>query len=376
MRHRERIRAAVRREPADRTPVDLGSTIATTMTVGAQSRLARYLGLPSAGEAVSLFARRSGTVIPDEAILRRFDADARAVVLGSADGRPERDVSLVSFVDEWGVKWSRPEGGHYINAGGPFYGLDEPAAADAERFDWPEAGDAGRYRGLRERAEALHAKTDYAVVMNLAVGPIHQCQFMRGFGEFLEDLLACPAFAEALLDRVTDFWVEVTKRALEEAGDCTDLVAYGDDLGTQKTTLMRPELYRKMIKPRHKRMAETVKRYGKPILYHTCGSVYRLIPDLIDVGIDVLNPVQVSAAEMDSRRLKREFGRDLAFWGGVDNQKVLPQGTPEDVRREVRRRIEELGEGGGYVAAAAHNIQEDVPPENIVAMFEAALKEE
>jgi uroporphyrinogen decarboxylase len=127
-----------------------------------------------------------------------------------------------------------------------------------------------------------------------------------------------------------------------------------------------------MIKPHHRRMTETARRHGKKILWHSCGAVYQFIPDLIEIGVDALNPVQVSAAHMDTKGLKREFGRDLAFWGGVDTGKVLPLGTPAEVREEVKRRIEDLAAGGGYILAAVHNIQADVPPENVVAMFDAA----
>jgi uroporphyrinogen decarboxylase len=212
------------------------------------------------------------------------------------------------------------------------------------------------------------------VILNLSIGPVHQCQYVRGYGTWLEDLLLRPVFAEALLDRVTDIMIQVANRALEEAGAYVDLVMYGDDIATQNATLFRPDLYRRMIKPRHKAMANTIKRHGKPIVYHSCGSVYALIPDLIEVGIDALNPVQVSAADMATDRLKREYGRELTFWGGIDTHRVLPTGTPGEVREEVKRRIDDLRDNGGYVLCAVHNIQPEVPPENIVAMYEAALE--
>jgi uroporphyrinogen decarboxylase len=373
MTHRERILAGIQRKPSDRIPLDLGSTLATTMTAGAHERMRAHLGIPSGQPPATLF-RRAGTVLPDEAILSRFDVDGRALLVGGPDGRPDREISADAFVDEWGVTWSRPETGHYINTDGPFHCLDEPAPEHLKKFAWPNPADPGRYRGLRERAQALHQNSDYAVVLNLGVGPIHQCQFMRGYAEWLGDLLACPVFAEDLLDRATDIWIEIASRALRHAADYVDVVIYGDDIGTQKATLIRPELYRRLIKPRHKRMADAIKRYGKPIVYHSCGSVRALIPDLIEIGIDALNPIQVAAAGMDPKTLKREFGRDLSFWGAIDNQHVLPFGTVEEVRAEVRTRIDELGQGGGYVLCAAHNIQHDVPPENVVAMYEAALE--
>jgi len=372
MTHRERILTALRRREPDRTPLDLGSTLASTMTEKAHARMREHLGLP-AGLPPIVFSKRSCTVVPDEAILERFQVDCRPLLLGSAEERPDRELSADSFLDEWGVTWSRPVGGHFISAGGPFYKYDEPSPADLDSVEWPDPADQGRFRGLGERARLLHETTDFAVVLNLGVGPVHQCQFLRGYGEWLEDLVARPVFAEALLDRATDFWGSVSDRALTEAGEFVDLVWYGDDVGTQRGCLMRPDTYRRVIKPRHKRMAEVARRYGKPIVFHSCGSVYPLIPDFIEIGIDALNPVQVSAARMDTRQLKREFGRDLTFWGGVDTQLVLPWGTPEQVRDEVRRRIGDLAEGGGYVLCAVHNIQAEVPPANVQAMYEEAL---
>jgi uroporphyrinogen decarboxylase len=373
MTHREHILSALRHQEADRLPLDLGATGATTLTAKAHERLRAHLGLPAGPPPAFFASTRPTTVVPDEAILRRFDVDARPLLIGSPFRRPDRRISEDTSKDEWGVTWTKHGSSHFINTDGPFYHLDDPTVKDLEDFPWPDPADPGRYQGLRERARALHEQSDYAVILNPALGPVHLCQFLRGYGTWLEDLLVRPAFAEGLMDRVVDFWVLVACRALEEAGAFIDVVTFGDDIGTQNAPLFRPELYRRMIKPRHKRMVEAVKRRGKPVLYHSCGSVYRLIPDLIDVGIDALNPVQVSAAEMDTKRLKQEFGRDLTFWGGIDTHRVLPMGTQEEVREEVKRRIADLAEGGGYVLCAVHNVQPEVPPENVVAMYEAAL---
>ena len=363
--------AAVAHSETDRVPLDLGSTLASTMTIGAHERLREHLGLPS-NPPPAVFSRRSCTVIPDAVILDRFDVDLRPVLMGAPELRPDREIGPSAFEDEWGVTWSQPEGGHFINRGGPFEGVDEPTVADLDRHDWPEPDDPGRFRGLGHRAREARERSECAVVLNLGVGPVHQCQFLRGYAEWLEDLLLRPAFAEGMLEWVADFWIVASRRALEEAGEFADLVWFGDDVGTQKSTLIRPELYRQRIKPVHKRMVEVVKPFGKPVIYHSCGAIYPLIPDLIDVGIDVLNPIQVSAKGMETTRLKREYGQDLVFWGAIDSQGVLPQGSAAEVRGEVRQRIEDLGPGGGYVLAAAHNIQADVPPENVVAMFEEA----
>jgi len=239
---------------------------------------------------------------------------------------------------------------------------------------WPDAKGFQATRRVEDRARELHENTDCALILNLPNGPVHQSQFMRGYGQWLEDLLLRQDFVMALAEKTTDVWVEIATAALEATHGHIDIVSYGDDLATQQGPLMRLELYRELIKPQHKRMAAAVKRFSKPILFHSCGSVSGLIPDLLDVGIDALNPIQVAAANMETRRLKEEFGRDLTFWGGIDTQHVLSQGTTGEVRREVRRRIDDLGRGGGYVLCPVHNVQPEVPPQNLVAMYEAALE--
>jgi uroporphyrinogen decarboxylase len=373
MTHRERILTTLKHKQPDRVPLDLGGTGCSTMTVKTYGRLRAYLGLPPEPLPVK-WSIRSTTVVPDEAILRRFDVDARPVRLGNPARRPEREISDDIVLDEWGVTWKRHGDSHFINSDGPLSRLADPTLQDLEKLAWPEPADPGRFEGLRDRARKLHEETDYAVILNLSNGPVHQCQYVRGYTTWLEDLLLRPAFAEAFIDRVADILIETANRALQEAGAYVDLVMYGDDIATQNATLLRPDLYRRMIKPRHQALADAIHHHGKPILYHSCGSVYALIPDLIEAGIDALNPVQVSAANMATERLKREYGRELTFWGGIDTHRVLPTGTPEEVREEVKRRIHDLGADGGYVLSAVHNIQPEVPPENIVAMYEAGLE--
>ncbi len=373
MTHRERILAALKHQEPDRVPIDLGGTGCTTMSVKAHTRLREHLGLP-ADLPPAMWSARSTTVIPDEAILRHLDVNARGLLLGMSCARPDRQLSDDSIFDEWGVTWTRHAGTHFINSDGPFCRLAEPSLKDLDKFDWPDPDDPGRFQGLRERARKLHEETDYAVILTLSNGPVHVCQYLRGYAEWLEDLLLRPAFAEGLIDRVSDILIRIADRALAEAGDYIDVAMYGDDIATQGAPLFRPDLYRRMIKPRHKALADTIHRHRKPILYHSCGSVYGLIPDLIEVGIDALNPIQVSAANMDTARIKREFGLDLTFWGGIDTHRVLPLGTPAEVRQEVKRQISRLDGTGGYVVCGVHNLQPEVPPENVVAMYEAALE--
>lgn len=371
MTHRERVLTTLKRKPPDRVPVDLGGTLASTINIHAYRRLMAHLGF---GEAppIAYLSRRSNSVLPDERLLAYLDVDCRAVILDNPDANPERQLADGSLYDEWGITWRHVgEGQHFINAGGPFYG-QEPDPALVEKFAWPDPHDPGRFRTLRSQAESHRARTDAAIILVLGVGAVHQIQFMRGYAAALEDLIVAPDFVQAFLERYVDFWVRLTERALREVGDLVDLAMFGDDLGTQQGPVLSPALYRRLIKPYHARMAQAIKRFGKPVLLHSCGSVAAFIPDLIEVGFDALHPIQVSAKDMDSARLKREYGRDITFWGGVDTQRVLPLGTPQEVREEVRRRIADLGSGGGYVLGAVHNIQAEVPVENILAMFEAA----
>ena len=371
MTHRERVLTSLERRQPDRVPVDLGGTLASTLNVHTYRRLMKHLGFGD-DPPVAFLSRRSNSVLPDERLLQRLDVDCRAVILGNPDLHPERELPDGSLTDEWQITWKHiGEGQHFINSGGPFSDK-EPDPALVGAFKWPNPLDTGRFRTLRSQAQTLRVASDAAVILVLGVGAVHQIQFMRGYAAALEDLVAAPDFVQAFLDRYADFWTCMTERALEEVGDLVDLAMFGDDLGTQQGPVMSPALYRRLIKPAHARMVKAVKKFNKPVLLHSCGSVAAFIPDLVEIGIDALHPVQVSAKGMDTAQLKREFGRDITFWGGIDTHRVLPRGTPGDVRDEVRKRIADLAPGGGYVLGAVHNIQAEVPVENVLAMVEAA----
>lgn len=366
--HRERIMRAVGREEADRVPVDFAGSFASTITLGGYEKLKAHLGVKGETEVLS---ERSQLAVVAEEILQRFDIDTRMLIHGSPERAAIERFPDGSYRDEWGVVRSRPHGGHYYVSGPTFPG--ELTAREVERFEWPDPHDPGYTRGIAEKAQDLRENTDYAVLLNLPVGFIHQSQFMRGFDRWMMDFVECPEVVEALMDRVLDLWLTICGDLMDAAEGRFDLVFYGDDVAHQGGSFLSPEMYRQYLKPRQRRLIEFVREWtSAPIVYHSCGAVASLLPDLVDIGIDVLNPVQVAAEGMDSRRLKQEFGHVLAFWGAIDTQKVLPFGTVEDVRAEVRRRINDLGRGGGYVVNSVHNIQPDVPPENICAMFDAA----
>ncbi len=200
------------------------------------------------------------------------------------------------------------------------------------------------------------------------------CWYLRGLEQWFVDMMERPEFCEALLDRTLKFWLDWLRAFLDEVGDLIDVIMIGDDLAAQKGPLFRPEFYRRVVKPRHKRLVQYIRSRTKArIWYHTCGACRVFIPELLDNGIDILNPVQISAKDMSPGDLKAEFGSRLVFWGGaIDTQHVLPGATPGEVREHVRRNLEIWKPNGGYVFNNVHNLQAAIPPENIVALFDAA----
>jgi uroporphyrinogen decarboxylase len=370
MTHRERVLAAVDRKETDRTPIDFGGTLATTIVPSTYDALKRHLGEI---HETQIGWMRQQLVMPAESILRRFDVDTRPLKLGNYDEGKAGVLSSHQMIDHWGTTWSKEVGGHYLNVDGPFYHTG-PDMDLIEAYDWPDPDDPGLYRGLKARAEELYHGSDYAVILDLGIGIVTRAQFVRGFMEFLMDMTLHPGFAAALLNKLGQIWIRIARNALQAVGHLVDVVFWGDDYGMQQGPMFRPQHFSDFVKPVNQQMLAAVKELTDArILLHSCGSVAPMISDLIDTGIDALNPVQVSADNMEPSKLKAEFGDRLAFWGGIDTQDVLPFRTPAEVRDDVNFIIKTLGRGGGYVLSTVHNIQDQVPPENIVAMFEACL---
>jgi uroporphyrinogen decarboxylase len=191
------------------------------------------------------------------------------------------------------------------------------------------------------------------------------------------DTVLSPSLLEYMMDEILGIQLEMSRRLLEEIDPYMDVIVVGDDLSHQGGITYSPDMYRRLFKPRHRKIMRVLKEeFGDAkVLYHCCGGVEPLLPDLIDLGIDAINPVQVSAKGMgDTKRLKAKYGRHLTFWGGIDTQWILPFGTPAEVRNEVRRRIEDLAQDGGFVLGAVHNIRPEIKPENIRTLYEAALE--
>jgi uroporphyrinogen decarboxylase len=369
MTHRERVLAALNHQPTDRVPIDFGSSIVTTVYYTAYDRLKDLLGLEH--ETVML-AKTKRLAVPDESMLQHFDVDTRYLPLGKYEGN-QSEPDERTYIDEWGTTWKQADDGHFLFVDGPLFNIKKPQLADLDRVTWPDPDNPGYYRGLAERAAAIRNTTDCAIVLNMPNGLVHQCQFLRGFGDWLKDLYKNKEFVSELMDRVSTQWIKVAENALEVVGDNVDILFFGDDLATQQAPLFSPDVYRELVKPRHKKMISAVKaKADVKVLYHCCGSVEPFINDIIDNGVDALNPVQISAANMDPATLKKNYGDRISFWGGISTQQVLPYGTPDEVRAEVRHMIDCLGGQGGYVLNSVHNIQGDVPAENIEAMLDEA----
>ncbi|MCL4464627.1 MAG: uroporphyrinogen-III decarboxylase [Chloroflexi bacterium] len=372
MTHRERVRAALSHQEPDRVPIDLSGAAGDAITAIAYRNLLDYLGYRH--RPIKIDHHMSQTALVDEDILRRFDVDFRRVELGGADAG---DVTLPddAYRDEWGVVRQRPPGGYYydlIPGGSPLGEIDTIAGLD--NYRWPDPLDPGRFRGLRERAKELHENTDFSVVLVLNCSFFLRCAELRGWENFFMDVAGDAPFAEALMDRYLAIKLAIAGKALEEAGEFADVVVCTtDDFGSTDRLLVSPTLWRRLIKPRFQQTFDFFKaRTDAFRFFHCDGAIYPLMADFVECGVQAINPVQVSAAGMgDTKKLKAEFGDALTFWGAIDTHHVLPAGKPEDVRREVKQRIADLGPGGGYVVCTVHNIQPEVPPENVVAIYDA-----
>jgi len=374
MKSCERVRRALSHQEADRVPFDLGGTGLTTIHITAYQDLRRYLEMPATPVRIAKVAEQLAVV--DEDIAQRLQTDIRPVIPDTPSDfhYAFRDEGAYeAYTDEWGIGWRKPkDGGFYYDM------YHHPLAAvdsldEFKAYPFPDPLDDRRFVTLRSQAETALAKGKVAVLAGPSAGIAEVYSWLRGYEWYYIDLAMNKSFVAYMLDRLVDFKCAFWERALQEVGDLVSVVIEADDLAGQRSLLMSPDTYRSLIKPRQRRLFSFIKAQAPvKLFFHSCGAVRPLISDFIDIGIDILNPVQISAAGMDLQELKQEFGRDLVFWGGgVDTQQVLGEGTTEEVKEDVKRNIEALAPGGGFVFAAVHDIQANVPPENIMAMWEA-----
>jgi len=374
MNSRERLLSALNHREPDRVPIDLGGTPTSTISIKALENLKSYLGLKISTRYMSTIFL---TAYPDEEIVRRFGIDVKMVNANPPAGFKLQVSPDGKIIDEWGVVYQKHEEAHthfVIEAEAPFHRVT--SREEIERHPWPDPSDPSRFQGLKELAKKYHQE-GFGVVLNTPLMVMTQAQWMRGLEQFMLDTVLNRQLLEYMMDKILEIQMEMSRLLLEEVRSYIDVVIMGDDLSHQGGLTYSPDMYRNLLKPRHKAIIRFLKEHAgeAKILYHTCGAAEPLLRDLIDIGVDAFNPVQVSAKGMDdTKKLKALYGRDLSFWGGIDTQRVLSFGTPEKVRAEVRRRIEDLAAEGGFVLAAVHNLRPEVKPENICALFEAALE--
>lgn len=383
MNSKERVLAALNHEKPDRVPLDLGGWV-TSMHKKAYENLVDYLKKETAEPNKYPDDYRLKDWVqqmPDihESVLTRLGIDTRYIRPGTPKGedwRLERreDEDYYYITDGWGVVRKTPkEDGLYYDIVFSRCPLKDASVEDLEEYDWPDPEDPGFVEGLKEKAREIKDR-GYAVVADFNFESWYEnCWYMRGFERFYKDLYVNPEFVRALLKKTSEVHMKFLEHTLTEVGDEIDVIMQGDDLANQDGPAMSVDMYREFVKPRQREIFDLIRRLtDAKLFYHCCGSVKELLPDLIDIGVEIINPVQVRAKDMDTEVLKEEFGDELSFWGAIDTQKTLPRGTPADVAAAVKTQIDNLNRDGGYVLTSVHNIQADVSPENILAAFETA----
>jgi uroporphyrinogen decarboxylase len=370
--HRERIIRAINHKEPDRVPIDLGGRVSSMME-NAYWNLNKYIGLQNdKGTTISTW----GTIeYYDERVLDYFDIDIRRIYLE----QPEKTKVVYhkdsTWTDELGLTWRKTTNQYGYYSEMISHPLKDADVQDLEKFPWPDSNDPNRYIGIERRIEELYYDTDYALCAAAVAGGLFEtAQWLRGMDQLLIDLKVNKDFVLKLLDKLYEYEACLWHNFLDIVGRYVQIVETADDFGMQTGLIISPETYREIIKPFHKKLLNLIKsKTDAKIFHHSCGSVVDILDELIDAGIDIINPVQPFAYGMeDPLALKKRFGDRVIFHGGIDQQNVLPNGTPEDVEEEVKKRIKGFAPGGGYILAAAHNIQDDTPPQNVIAMFEIA----
>ncbi len=409
MNSRGKILSAIRHSEPDGLPVDLGSTPSSGISAIAYSRLNHYLGFRDSRTQVYDVVQQLAQ--PEDHLLERYRIDA--LDIGRTFNHRDSDWyhtalpdgTAVQFPawfhpildpDGWNVHASdgdriatMPSGATFFDQtcfpyanGYPSDYHDLPHAMSKVHWaclahsPWDHANEPDFWDQLRQRALTLRASSDRALTIVAGCNLFEWGTFLRRIDNFLVDLIESPTEVERLLDALMEIHLATLEKVCHAVGDIADILRFGDDLGTDRGPFMSPRIYRELFKPRHSILVDYVKKNSQmhPFL-HSCGSIYRLLPDLIEAGYEIINPVQTTARDMAPERLKKEFGSDITFWGGgCDTRRVLNKGTPQEVREHVQKTVEILAPGGGFVFNTIHNIMPDVPPENIEAMF-AALED-
>lgn len=374
MTSRERVQAVLNHEIPDRVPIIIGVSNATGIKIRPYREIKKIMGIESEDNYIYDWPEL-GTALPDEIVLQRLHSDVRGVldrfpaeVYERAKSRPPH----APFFDDWG------NGQKEIGPDNWYPGVHPMPYAktieDLDNYPWPDMDDPFRTSHVREQALKLNKENQYAILATpWLMFPFERAIGLQGMETFLSNMAMEPDFAQELLNRITKLCLTNMGHFLDECGDVIDMIKIGDDLGTQENLMISPRMYRRMLKPLHAELISLIKQKTKAkIFFHTDGDVFNLIEDFIEIGVDILNPIQTSAGRMSNlEELKKQYDKRIVFCGAVDTQKVLPSGSPEQVKEEVKRVINILGKGGGYMLATVHTIMNEVPAENILAMVDA-----
>ncbi len=366
-----RIKLALQHKEPDRIPIDLGTITVSGIHIKTYSDLAEKLGKK---ESLKIYDKYQQLAYVSDDIINEFNIDTTPIILNELEDYVEIYRDDI-FVDEWGIKRKKPKNGYYYD--GVSCPLQDIDLGELKKINFLKILEEINFKDVGRRNENLK-NSDKAIVGQIWPGSLFQwAEMLRGFDTFLIDLITNKLYAETLLDKLLEYNITFTDKYLDIFGDIIDVVKIADDMGMQDAPIISPNLYRKAIKGRQKELIDFIKsKTDAKVLFHCDGAVYDLIPDFIDIGIDILQPIQVSASGMDdTRRLKREFGNDLIFWGGsCDSQEILSRANCKKVEEETKKRIEDLAPGGGYIFGPIHNIQPNTPTENIITMFNSAIK--
>ncbi len=370
MTSKERVAYSLDHKEPDMIPIDFGG-VHTSLHDYAHRNLKKYYNLE--GPEAKIQDVLQQIVFPDKRILEKFQVDITGIYSKlSSSWELKIDPIKDEWSDEWGTVYVKPKGGYFYDI--KKHVMRDFTIEDLKAYKMPDPSDSERVKNLRKETLDLQNTTDKAfIIFNASWGLWESLWLMRGFEEAYIDIAANKKFAEYFWDKMLNWQKSYWENVLREAGDLIDVLQIGDDLGTQRGPVFNPETYTSMLKPRHKELVSFIKERTKAKVYiHSCGDVSWAISDFIDCGIDILNPVQVGASNMDSKVLKKKFGDKITFWGGGCDTNVLTAGNPKQVVEEVKRRIHDFAPGGGFIFASIHNIQANVKAENIAAMYETA----
>lgn len=374
----ERVKTTLHHKQPDKIPFDLGASTCSGMNITTYSGLRSYLRLEKKPREIVDVTQQTAVIHRD--VQDRLKVDVFSVAPSDPDNRNFetdilRDGAYYKRTDKWGIEWKMPiDNGHYFDmVANPLREIT--TVQQLEQYQLPDPCDDAMFATMKQRNDALVAEGKATIINADCAGIWEMSLWINGFEKFFTDMASNKTFAHAMMRKITDYKLAYWKKVLDVAGENVLIIQEADDLATQKNTLISPRMYREMIHPYHKELYQFIHAYAKQevfLFYHSCGACKALIPYLIDEGVNILNPVQISAAGMDPFSLKQEFGKDLTFWGGgVDTQQVLPHGTPQQIRDNVKRNVEALSKDGGFVFTTVHNVQSDVSPENYMIMWEA-----